>query len=74
MRKVKNFSKVIGLVQQGGYYSPSNPESERRFNAVVLINTCRMVSRITAQDMEMFRGWATTAGFDVVTIRRGLGR
>lgn len=78
MKRIKDFSKVIGIVGRGGRYYPSNEKSESK---TILLLQDYFLHPIKPSEinfdrngLESFRVFAKERGFQVVVIERGLNR
>lgn len=79
MKKIKNFSKVIGIVLRGGIYGPSNELSEQKIRNVYalelgLVDSGRNPLTMSAAGFGTFEQIAAKHGYKVMVIQRGLNR
>jgi hypothetical protein len=74
MKRIKDFSKVIGIIGRGGSFFPSNPPSEVKWQAVFEAVGVKAQSLLNREGLRWFRDRAKEQGFKILVIERGLNR
>lgn len=76
MKKIKDFSKVIGVIGRAGYFYPSNESSEAKarqvYQEIFKSNPDQIIWKKT--DLINFTNWAKVAQFEVIVMERGINR
>lgn len=74
MKRIKDFTKVIGIIGRGGNYHPSNEAGERKWQAVFAANGVKPQTFVGIDGLRWFRDRAAEMGYKILVINRGINR
>lgn len=75
MKRIKDFSKVIGIVGRAGRFFPSNEKSQIKADHVTKLSMgCTIKDGFDRNGLRWFKGVAKECGYSIIVIERGLNR
>jgi len=74
MKRIKDFTKIIGIVGRGGQFHPSNEVMDRKWQAVFAANGLKPQVFVDRTGLRWFRDRAMEMGFKLFVIERGINR
>ena len=74
MKRIKDFTKVIGIVGRGGNFHPSNEAMTDKWNLIFSAQGLKPQVFVDQAGLRWFRDRATEMGYKLLVITRGINR